>query len=382
MEADTKLASESGCYVLEAADFDTLFRALRAHGYEVIGPRLEGEAIVYERMDSVAELPRGWKDEQEAGHYRLHRRSDSAYFGYVVGPRSWKHFLYPPTEQLWTVRATSSGLSFEPSPPPRQRYAFLGVRACEIAAMEVQDRVFLSGAVRDERYALRRASALIIAVQCTEPAATCFCTSMGTGPRAGRGFDLALTELHDGQRHCFVVECGSEKGQALLAELPVRTARPEEQLAARERVEQAARKITRHIPATGVRDLLYRNLESPRWAQVASRCLACGNCTMVCPTCFCSTVEDTSDLQGEQAERWRQWDSCFTLEFSHLAGGPVRPSIRSRYRQWLTHKLATWFDQFGVSGCVGCGRCITWCPVGIDITEEVHAISEAEARAR
>ena len=112
------------------------------------------------------------------------------------------------------------------------------------------------------------------------------------------------------------------------------------------------------------------------------RCLTCGNCTMVCPTCFCTTTEDVTDLTGDHAERWRHWDSCFDLDFSYLHGGPCAPRARSRYRQWLTHKLGTWHDQFGSSGCVGCGRCIVWCPVGIDITEEAHALRAGAARRR
>jgi ferredoxin len=145
---------------------------------------------------------------------------------------------------------------------------------------------------------------------------------------------------------------------------------------AEEIVAQTAAHMGRSMDTSGIKELLYRNLDHPRWDNVASRCLTCTNCTMVCPTCFCTTVEDTTDLTGERAERWRKWDSCFTMDFSYIAGGSVRSSAKSRYRQWMTHKLASWIDQFGTSGCVGCGRCITWCPVGIDITEEVRAIRE------
>jgi Fe-S-cluster-containing hydrogenase component 2 len=136
------------------------------------------------------------------------------------------------------------------------------------------------------------------------------------------------------------------------------------------------------MDTTGIRDLLYTNFDHPRWDNVAQRCLTCANCTMVCPTCFCTTVEDVSDVTGSHAERWRKWDSCFSQNFSYIHGGSVRSSAKSRYRQWMTHKLASWIDQFGSSGCVGCGRCITWCPVGIDITEEVRAIRESPASSK
>ena len=197
---------------------------------------------------------------------------------------------------------------------------------------------------------------------------------MGTGPRATAGFDLCLTEVLGRERHYFVAEVGTELGAALLERVPHVAATPGALAAAERVVEATSRSMGRALDTTGIVDLLMGNLEHPRWDEVATRCLTCGNCTMACPTCFCTSVEDTSDLVGEAAERTRRWDSCFTQDFSYLAGGSVRASARSRYRQWMTHKLATWVEQFGTSGCVGCGRCITWCPVGIDITEETRAI--------
>jgi len=201
---------------------------------------------------------------------------------------------------------------------------------------------------------------------------------MNTGPRAESGFDLALTEILDRERHFFVVQAGSERGAKLLARLPRREALAEALAAADAVVARTAAAMGRELRTEGLAELLLRNLEHPRWDEVAARCLACANCTMVCPTCFCTSVEDTTDLSGQTAERVRRWDSCFTTDFSHLHGGPVRASARSRYRQWMTHKLATWVEQFGSSGCVGCGRCITWCPVGIDLTEEARAIRQSD----
>jgi len=130
----------------------------------------------------------------------------------------------------------------------------------------------------------------------------------------------------------------------------------------------------RHLDTEGLKERLDRSYEVPHWDEVAKRCLACGNCTMVCPTCFCATMEDTGDLGNTLTERRRVWDSCFSIEFSYVHGGSVRTSAGARYRQWITHKLAAWHHQFGVSGCVGCGRCITWCPAGIDITAEAAAV--------
>jgi ferredoxin len=262
------------------------------------------------------------------------------------------------------------------------RYAFFGVRPCDVEAIAIQDKVFLGGEFVDATYRARRERALIVCVNCSEPGGTCFCASMDAGPRARRGFDLALTEIVDATRHEFVAEVGTERGGELLGRVGARRATEADRRASAAVSERAAQRMGRQLDTRGVHELLLRNGESPRWAEVARRCLACANCTMVCPTCFCTTVEDASDLAGAAAERWRKWDSCYSTEFSYLHGGSVRTSGRARYRHWLTHKLATWHDQFGTSGCVGCGRCITWCPVGIDLTEEVEAIRSAEANVR
>jgi sulfhydrogenase subunit beta (sulfur reductase) len=200
---------------------------------------------------------------------------------------------------------------------------------------------------------------------------------MGTGPKVDRGFDLALTEITEGE-HRFLVEVGSEPGRDVLAELTGRKATAGDRAVADKVSARAAQSMGRRIETDDLPGLLMRNLDHPRWDDVAGRCLTCANCTMACPTCFCTSVEDASDLSGTESERTQRWDSCFTMDFSYIHGGSVRSSPRARYRQWMTHKLATWHDQFGTSGCVGCGRCITWCPVGIDITEEVAAIRASE----
>ena len=362
--------------VIEPDALEALVAALRGRGYRVLGPTVRDGAIVYDELESAAELPVGWTDRQEPGSYRLERRGDEARFGYAAGPHSWKQFLFPPRIRLWGARRNGdSGPEIQEEPLDTTPLAFLGVRACELHAIAIQDRVFTGGRSVDRDYAARRAGAFVVAVNCSDPAGTCFCASMGTGPRVGAGYDLALTEILDGG-HRLLAEPGSERGAEVLGELPSRPAEEADLEAAGRVVERAEARMGRAMPAGDLRDLLASNLEHPRWDDVAERCLSCTNCTLVCPTCFCSTVEDHTDLTGEHAERWRTWDSCFSLDHSYIHGGSVRPSGRSRYRQWLTHKLGTWHDQFGSSGCVGCGRCIAWCPVGIDITEEIAAIGE------
>ncbi|HEX6418994.1 MAG TPA: 4Fe-4S dicluster domain-containing protein [Acidimicrobiales bacterium] len=360
---------------LDLAGLDALMAAIRSAGYRLVGPTVRDRAVVLDDIESVDDLPAGWGDEQEGGRYRLRRRDDSALFGWAVGAHSWKAYLFPPRVTLWTASRTGGGLRFEPGEPGESSpQAFFGVRSCDLHAIAVQDRVLAGGDHPDPHYARRRAGLLVVAVTCSDPASTCFCPSMGTGPRAPGGFDLALTELIDAGGHRFVVEVATERGAGVLAGVPARPAADADLAAATQVAVRARERITRSIDTRGIRDLLAASLDHPRWDDVAERCLACTNCTLVCPTCFCSTVEDHSELAGDRAERERRWDSCFTLDHSYLHGGSVRPTHLARYRQWLTHKLGTWIDQFDSSGCVGCGRCITWCPVGIDITEEVAAL--------
>jgi ferredoxin len=368
--------------VLELDGLDALIGALSSRGYDVVGPTVRDGAIVYDQIESAAELPAGWTDVQDGGSYRLERRDDDARFGFAVGPTSWKRFLFPPRLRLWrsTQESPASDLKIEEEPLESKPLAFVGVRACELAAISIQDRVFVGGRYVDRDYAARRESALLVAVNCHEPGGTCFCVSMDTGPRVTGGFDLALTELLDDDGHRFVVEVGSERGAEVLSALEHRDAEGDERNAPDAAAERARASMGRTLDVTDIRDLLQANAEHPRWDEVADRCLSCGNCTLVCPTCFCSTVEDTTDLAGGETEHTRLWDSCFTLGHSYANGGSVRRTGRSRYRQWMTHKLSTWIDQFGTSGCVGCGRCITWCPVAIDITEETAAIRANDLR--
>ena len=367
--------------VIGRGDLSSLFDGLSRRGFRLLGPTLRDRAIVYDDVASPDDLPIGWRDRQEAASYRLERREDAVYFGTTLAPQSWRRFLHPPTLKLWEAQRTGRAFVVSTSPPETSpRWAFIGVRPCDLAAIGVHDRVFVGRPETDVHYQARRASSFIVAVNCGEAGGTCFCTSMGTGPRARAGFDLALTEIVAGDRHELLLESGSSAGAELLHELPRRPARAEDFAAADAISAHAAASMGRTLDTTDVKDLLQHNPMHPRWANVAERCLACTNCTMVCPTCFCSTTLDTTDLTGTRTERWRRWDSCYTLDFSRLHGGPARSEIISLYRHWLTHKLASWFDQFGVSGCVGCGRCITWCPAGIDLTEEVRAIRASDGR--
>lgn len=356
---------------LDERGLAALLSALVGDGYEVLGPTVRDGAVVHAPITSIADLPRGVSDQQAPGSYRLGTASSGLFFGFASASTSWKPYLYPSSRTLWTS-ASADGAPEPPEHEPRKR-AFLGVRSCDLHAIAVQDRVLLSRPQADPEYRSRREHALVIAVTCGSPGGTCFCVSMGTGPRPDSGYDITLTELLDDKGHRFLAEAGTPAGEELLAALPSRPSTEADAEGADAVVVASSAAMGRSVDTTDIRDLLYANAENPRWDEVASRCLSCTNCTMVCPTCFCASTTDTVDLTGA-VSRTLEWDSCFHPDHSQLHGGSVRRSTNTRYRQWLTHKFASWIDQFGTSGCVGCGRCLTWCPVGIDVTEELAAI--------
>lgn len=336
-----------------------------------MGPAVESDTIVFREMASAAEFPKGLLAEQSPGQFRLTRDAQNRYFAWVNGPQAIKPLAFAPRESLWQVKRNEQGeLKFEAVPAQAQMTALIGVRACDLAALALQDAHFLEGKYSDSNYATRRKSLFLVAVQCTEPAATCFCASTGDGPTPQSGFDLSLVELAEG----FLISAGSEAGQEVLFALNLKEATQEQIQAASEQGEAAARNQSRSLPGRDLRPVLMNNLEHARWDDVAARCLSCGNCTAVCPTCFCHAELDEPNAATGESLHVRQWDSCFNEGHAYIHGHNVRPDTRTRYRQWLTHKLATWHDQYGRSGCVGCGRCITWCPAGIDLTKEVAAI--------
>lgn len=356
---------------LPRASFDALIGALRARGHTVIGPTVRDGAICYAAIESAAELPSGWSAHQAPGRYTMQRDQSQRQFAWANGPQALKPLFFAPRESLWRATRDANGkLVFEAVRPAGKPIAAIGVRACDLAALALTDAHFTRTNDVDAHYAARRAGAFIVAVDCSHPADTCFCVSTGDGPCAQTGFDIGLTELDEG----FVARSGSARGAEVLAGLQLPAATEVHARDAALQTEQAIARQTRALPSHDLREALFSRLEHPQWDDVASRCLSCGNCVAVCPTCFCSRENDESTLENDQAVHQREWDSCFTAVHGYIHGMQVRPDVRTRYRQWLTHKLAGWHDQFDRSGCVGCGRCIAWCPVGIDLTAEVPAL--------
>lgn len=369
--------SELGRLFLPKEALSELFRALHDGGYSVVAPSRADGVVGLQPIQSVTEIASGVSDEQSPGRYRLLEGHPEIYFDYVVGPDSPKRYLFPPRQELFTLHNKGDQLEIDEWPADPPRMAFLGIRPCELAAIQVQDRVFEADAAEhphrcasEHFYRRARERALLIVVNCTRPGGTCFCASMGSGPEARAGYDLAMTELSKG----FVMDVGSDAGRRIVEQLSVRRPSSAEVELAELKLDRAKEHMGRQLDTEGLHDAVFKTIESRRFNETAKRCLSCGNCTQVCPTCFCSTVVDESELMDQHVTRVRQWESCFTHQFSYTTSGPVRNTVAARYRHWLRHKLCTWNDQFGTSGCVGCGRCITWCPAGIDITEEASAL--------
>ena len=321
-----------------------------------------------------ATYPKDISASRMSASYRLVYTGHPRYFDATPGAQSWKQFFFPPQTELASYTRDENGhWQMDEQVTDLTPLALFGVFPCDLAAIQVQDRIFLREEWKDPIYWSRRQSAFILAVNCLHPCGTGFCASMGTGPKTNPGFDLNLTELDD----VFLVELGSEAGRLVMEGMPILPTSAFWLQAGQKSLDEASTKMGRSLPRPqDLPELLLNNLDAHQWDDVARRCMSCTSCTQVCPTCFCWDTHDSADLTGQKARRERLWDSCFNPDYSYIVGGNSRPNTRSRYRQWLTHKFGSWYAQFGTSGCVGCGRCITWCPARIDVTAELQAIRE------
>ncbi len=356
---------------LPHSELQRLIDVLWEHGYHVTGPRVRDGVIAYDEVKAASQLPQGYRDMQLPGTYRLVRTESETYFSWANGPQALKPLTFAAREVLWKVeRGATGNLEFVAVKAKPVKRAIVGVRPCDVAALDIQDQVFLEGGNCDPYYAERRHSLFLIVVNCHYPATTCFCRAMEDGPKAKGGYDLVLTELTKG----FIIQAGSGAGAAVLAALSLSVPSDAQFGEAGELALAAAQRQRKKLDKKSVGKKLFNRLDHAQWEVLAERCLSCGNCTMVCPTCFCHAEGDTSSLDGSQVEHTRQWDSCFTQGHSYIHGFTIRQQTKHRYRQWLTHKFSSWYMQFGRSGCVGCGRCIAWCPVGIDIVHELALI--------
>jgi len=359
-------------YFLPHQQIDEMLAVLKDDGYKCVAPRYHNGSISYDDLNKASQLPWGYHDAQAPGHYEVHKTEHAHAFGFTLPTASVKPMLLKAKETVWKVARNEQGkLDFQPV-IDIERIAVFGVRPCDLRGIEIQDRVFMENSYNDVRYVKRRENQFLIAMNCTKSHSNCFCTALGDSPHADKGFDLAMTELNG---EGFVVEIGSDKGRIVLDKLNLVAASGGQAQAALARIESAALAQTKTLPPIKqVEAKLMANLEHPEWDDVASRCLSCGSCTQVCPTCFCHTQRDESNVIGTETNHTREWDSCFSIDHSYTHGDTYRADPKYRYRQWLTHKFSTWRDQFRTKGCVGCGRCVTWCPVKIDVVDEINTI--------
>jgi sulfhydrogenase subunit beta (sulfur reductase) len=376
---------------------DEGFRALVdliADRFAAIGPQVRDSSVVLDTISSSSDLAAGVTLEQAPGKCRVTPlpEGDRRRFAWAVGTDSAKATRHPAEKVLFTAIDTDGAFRVEPEPeaPGGKPLALIGLRSCDVAAAGTLHNVLGSGG-GEQAGPFGPGRPFVVVVNCTDPGGTCFCASMGTGPAlAGNGteqVDIVLWERNAaesggqgglGGTPEYLITHTSARGAEMLSAIDTRPAGAADHRWAAGAMQESVRRMGRTLVTERLPERLTMTLDSQRWDDIALRCLSCGNCTMVCPTCFCSSVQDSSDLAGSTVSRTQRWDSCFTLDHSYIHGGSVRSSTRDRYRQWMTHKLSSWWGQFGESGCVGCGRCISWCPVGIDLVEEANVLS-AEA---
>lgn len=305
--------------------------------------------------------------------FRQINSSDELNMGYhstMLSPG--KAYLYRPREELFSFSFGNS-IEIREAPADAEQRILVGVHSCDTNAILYLDRVFL-GQFRDPIYEARRNNTMIISLNCERVTGNCFCPSVGAGPflKSVNGYDMLLTDFGDD----YLVELKSERARGLFNVDDIKKSGAEEFKVKEEKERAALQKFTKTINMDGLDSVLRKGSEHPVWRTTAEElCLSCTNCVMVCPTCFCYDVVDEIAVDKKTVRRYRQWDACQDAKFAEVHGGNFRARRSARLRQFVTHKLGQTF-QFGVFGTVGCGRCITWCPTGIDLTEMAKEVQK------
>ena len=297
----------------------------------------------------------------------------------MTSPRK---FVYPPMQDLFKIDRKNNKVHV-PATDKKNTLVF-GIHPCDMQAVSILDRTFL-GDFKDNYYSELRKNIITVVVNCNKactkkyPNYTLkgFCASMNSGPflKLKSGYDIELTAL---DKKTYLMEAGSSKGIKLIGKA-FKTASKKD-IAQRSKLEKkAVSSFTKKLDTKGLPELLAKNLEHRVYKETAdSKCLGCTNCTMVCPTCFCYNIQESTSFDLKTSLRERHWDSCQEVNFAKVHDGNFRSSRAARLRQFVTHKLSAWVEQYGCFGCVGCGRCMTWCPTNIDLTDIAKEIQRHE----
>jgi sulfhydrogenase subunit beta (sulfur reductase) len=281
-----------------------------------------------------------------------------------------KEAFFPQSEVMFRYDKAEGGHRVIPPDPIEKGWVVLGTRPCDVQALSILDDVFLGEECTDVYYQEKREKTTIIALACHQPCSTCFCSSLGGGPFDRDGSDLLLVDLGDS----YLVEFLTEKSSPFRKNGLLKDATPEEIRLAREVEERASKKADGSVPVTGVDKKLDGMLENPFWNRVHEKCIGCGACTFLCPTCHCFDISD--EAQGKNGRRVRNWDTClFPIYSLETSGHNPRPSGRERTRQRIMHKFNYFPKNFKKIACVGCGRCILYCPVNFDIRQVLKEIN-------
>ncbi|HEU19513.1 MAG TPA: 4Fe-4S ferredoxin [Deltaproteobacteria bacterium] len=306
--------------------------------------------------------------------FKVLEKGEEPLLTYANTKNAPKNFFFPQTETMMGYMRTERGMELKGDNIADMGDAVLfGARPCDVRSFILLDYVFDQEKYKDPYYIDKREKTTIVSLACvTPPYSTCFCTSVGGHPMIVEGADVVLTDVGDN----YLAEFITPKGQTILAKLGDLPTADDATLAKKEElVKKAEGEIKSQVAGSAIKPWLDENFEHPFWDTIHKSCLACGTCTYLCPTCHCFDITD--EVKGDEGKRVRTWDSCmywlFTIETS---GHNPRTSQKQRWRQRLLHKFRYFVDNFGAIACVGCGRCVMYCPVNIDIRKIVNDISK------
>jgi len=295
------------------------------------------------------------------------------YLEYENTKKPAKEIFFPQSEEMFSYCDTGDEVKIEEKLDDSKKVLF-GVRPCDAKSLNMLDKVFNNDLYQDVYYAARRKNSIIVVIGCNEPSTTCFCTSFGIGPMSEEGADIFMIDTGDS----YVVKAVTDKGKEILSSFSNFNEASEEDLQQADKIkEQAVAGITSKIEVTGLKEKLDGMFESSIWDTLHEKCLGCGACAYLCPTCHCFDITD--DAVNAKGERVRNWDSCmFPLFTLHGSGHNPRPTGKERIRQRVMHKFNYFVKNFDEMACVGCGRCIKNCPVNLDIRRVIGLIQEQQ----